>query len=104
DTDGGGRGYVATDLSAMESLGTAAGYASVVILALYINSPDITQHYQHPTLVWLLCPVVLYWVSRIWLQTMRGRMTDDPIVFAARDTGSRICVALGVAILVAAAV
>lgn len=103
ETEGGGRGYAASDLGALESLGTAAGYASVVILALYINSPDITHHYRHPTLFWLLCPVVLYWISRIWLQTMRGHMTDDPIVFAARDTGSRICVALGAVIAVAAA-
>lgn len=100
---GGGRGYAASDLDALKSLGTAAGYTSVVILALYINSPDITNHYEHPAWIWLLCPVVLYWISRIWLKTMGGQMTDDPIVFAARDTGSRICVALGAAIVIAAA-
>ena len=90
-------------IEALRSLGTAAGYASVVILALYINSPDITNHYLHPEYIWLLCPVVLYWISRIWLKTMRREMTDDPIVFAARDTGSRICILLGVVIIIAAA-
>ncbi|HET7315019.1 UbiA family prenyltransferase [Salinisphaera sp.] len=102
-TSGGGRGYAAFDIDALKSLGTAAGYASVVVLALYINSPDITENYRHPVFIWLLCPVVLYWISRIWLKTMRGEMTDDPIVFAARDTGSRICIAVGAAIVVAAA-
>lgn len=102
-TSGGGRGYAASDIEALRSLGTAAGYASVVVLALYINSPDITSHYQHPVFIWLLCPVVLYWISRIWLKTMRREMTDDPIVFAARDTGSRICIVLGAAIVIAAA-
>ncbi|MES1937575.1 UbiA family prenyltransferase [Salinisphaera hydrothermalis] len=102
-TSGGGRGYAASDIEALRSLGTAAGYASVVILALYINSPDITNHYLHPVYIWLLCPVVLYWISRIWLKTMRREMTDDPIVFAARDTGSRICILLGVVIVIAAA-
>jgi 4-hydroxybenzoate polyprenyltransferase len=97
-----GRGYVASDLAPLRSLGTAAGYVAVVILALYINSPDITNHYHHPGLIWLLCPVVLYWISRIWLVTLRGQMHDDPIVFAARDAGSRICLVLAAAIMVAA--
>ncbi|GAB3670242.1 UbiA family prenyltransferase [Salinisphaera aquimarina] len=94
-----GRGYVASDLPPLRSLGTAAGYTSVVVLALYINSPDITDHYSHPARIWLLCPVVLYWISRIWLTTLRGQMHDDPIVFAARDTGSRVCVLLGALIM-----
>lgn len=94
-----GRGYAPSDTSSLQSLGTAAGYASVVILALYINSADITDHYSHPARVWLLCPVVLYWISRIWLTTLRGQMTDDPIVFAARDTGSRLCILLGILIM-----
>lgn len=97
-----GRGYMADDLAPLRSLGTAAGYTSVVILALYINSPDITDHYDHPTRIWVLCPVVLYWISRIWLKTLRGQMHDDPIVFAAKDTGSRICVLVGALIMFAA--
>ncbi|MDA3921061.1 MAG: UbiA family prenyltransferase [Salinisphaera sp.] len=94
-----GRGYVASDLAPLQSMGSAAGYASVVILALYINSPDITEHYSHPARIWLLCPVVLYWISRIWLKTLRGEMSDDPIVFAARDTGSRLCMIVGAVIM-----
>ncbi len=97
-----GRGYVAADLPPLRSLGTAAGYSSVVILALYINSPGITDYYSHPARIWLLCPVVLYWISRIWLKTLRGQMHDDPIVFAARDTGSRICLLVGAAIMILA--
>lgn len=97
-----GRGYIASDLPPLRSLGTAAGYTAVVILALYINSPDITDHYAHPARIWLLCPVVLYWISRIWLKTLRGQMHDDPIVFAAKDTGSRICVLVGALIMFSA--
>ncbi|MES1932386.1 hypothetical protein T35B1_07246 [Salinisphaera shabanensis T35B1] len=97
-----GRGYIADDLAPLRSLGTAAGYTAVVILALYINSPDITNHYEHPARIWLLCPVVLYWISRIWLKTLRGQMHDDPIVFAAKDNGSRICVLLGALIMFSA--
>ena len=94
-----GRGYIASDLPPLRSLGTAAGYTAVVILALYINSPDITNQYEHPARIWVLCPVVLYWISRIWLKTLRGQMHDDPIVFAAKDNGSRICVLLGALIM-----
>lgn len=94
-----GRGYMASDLGPLQSLGTAAGYTSVVILALYINSADIIDHYTYPQRVWLLCPVVLYWISRIWLKTLRGEMSDDPIVFAARDAGSRICIIVGAIIM-----
>ena len=97
-----GRGYIADDLPPLRSLGTAAGYTAVVILALYINSPDITNHYEHPARIWLLCPVVLYWISRIWLKTLRGQMHDDPIVFAAKDNGSRVCVLLGALIMFSA--
>lgn len=97
-----GRGYIASDLAPLRSLGTAAGYAAVVILALYINSPDITDHYTHPARIWVLCPVVLYWISRIWLKTLRGEMHDDPIVFAAKDNGSRVCVLLGALIMLSA--
>lgn len=97
-----GRGYIASDLAPLRSLGTAAGYAAVVILALYINSPDITDHYTHPARIWVLCPVVLYWISRIWLKTLRGQMHDDPIVFAAKDNGSRVCVLLGALIMLSA--
>lgn len=97
-----GRGYIASDLAPLRSLGTAAGYTAVLILALYINSPDITNHYSHPARIWLLCPVVLYWISRIWLKTLRGQMHDDPIVFAAKDTGSRICLLVGALIMFSA--
>jgi 4-hydroxybenzoate polyprenyltransferase len=97
-----GRGYVPGDLVPLRSLGTAAGYTAVVILALYINSPDITDHYTHPARIWVLCPVVLYWISRIWLKTLRGDMHDDPIVFAAKDNGSRACVLLGALIMLSA--
>ncbi|WP_423823640.1 UbiA family prenyltransferase [Salinisphaera sp. SPP-AMP-43] len=102
ESSAGGRGYASSDLDALRSLGTAAGYTSVVILALYINSPDVTRYYSHPNWIWLLCPVVLYWISRIWLVTMRGQMSDDPIVFAARDNGSRVCMVMGALIMIAA--
>ncbi|MCU1000476.1 UbiA family prenyltransferase [Stenotrophomonas maltophilia] len=80
-----GRGYDVSDLSLIQSLGAAAGYVSILVFALYINSPDSLELYRNPRLLWLLCPVLLFWIGRIWIIAHRGGMHDDPIVFAARD-------------------
>ncbi len=85
-TGGGhGRGYGAEDLGLLMSLGTAAGYCAVVVMALYINSSDSQLLYKHSRALWLICPLMLYWISRVWLLTSRGQMHDDPVVFAVRD-------------------
>ena len=90
----GGRGYVVEDLSILQSLGTAAGYLSVLVLALYINSPDIQALYHRPKVIWMLCVLLLYWISRVWMLAQRGRMHDDPVVFALKDR-----VSIGIAAL-----
>ncbi|HZR38454.1 MAG TPA: UbiA family prenyltransferase [Nevskia sp.] len=84
-----GRGYHAEDLPVLQQLGGASGYLSVLVLALYINSSASQQLYRHPQLLWLLCPLLLYWISRVWIITHRGAMHDDPVVFALRDRSSR---------------
>jgi 4-hydroxybenzoate polyprenyltransferase len=88
-----GRGYYVEDLPMLQSLGSAAGYLSVLVLALYINSPDIEGLYTRPKVIWLLCVLMLYWVSRVWMQASRGLMHDDPVVFALKD---RVSLAIGV--------
>lgn len=80
-----GRGYVAADLPVLVSLGTASSTASSLVYCLYITSPEITKLYHRPEFLWLGLPLFLYWHARIWLLTSRGRMHDDPIVFALRD-------------------
>jgi 4-hydroxybenzoate polyprenyltransferase/phosphoserine phosphatase len=98
-----GRGYHVEDLSLLQSLGTAAGYLSVLVLALYINSPDIQPLYSRPKVIWTLCVLMLYWVSRVWMIAQRGRMHDDPVVFALKDRQS-IAIGLLAALTVALAV
>jgi 4-hydroxybenzoate polyprenyltransferase len=89
-----GRGYVLSDLSLISSLGTASGYLSVLVLALYIQDGNTAKLYRHAQIIWLACPLLLYWVSRTWIIAHRGLMHDDPIVFAARDRVSLAVVAL----------
>jgi len=97
-----GRGYQTTDLELLISLGSSSGYMAVLVLALYINSPEVIGMYTHPEIIWLLCPLLLYWISRIWFVTKRGEMHDDPVVFALRDKISRIVVIIAFAILISA--
>ena len=97
-----GRGYLPADLEAVAQFGSASGFMSVLVLALYINSVEVQQLYPNRSLLWLLCPVLLYWVSRVWLLTHRGELHEDPIVFAIRDKVSYVVGALFVLILLAA--
>jgi 4-hydroxybenzoate polyprenyltransferase len=94
------RGYGETDLPLIMSLGTASGYCSIVVLALYINSSDSQALYQHHKPLWLICPLMLFWISRVWILASRGAMHDDPVVFALHDRVSLlILAALGVILL-----
>ncbi|WP_164020265.1 UbiA family prenyltransferase [Pyxidicoccus trucidator] len=87
-----GRGYLAQDYEQLASLGAAAGQVSVLVLALYITSKEVTALYSHPERLWLLCPVMLYWVGRVWVLAHRGLVNEDPLVFALRD---RVSYAVG---------
>jgi 4-hydroxybenzoate polyprenyltransferase len=98
-----GRGYVASDLPLLISIGVANGAIAVLVLALYVNSPEVGLLYGRPQILWLMPPLMLYWISRIWLKTHRGEMHDDPIVFAAGDRPSLIAGALLVGLLAIAA-
>jgi 4-hydroxybenzoate polyprenyltransferase len=97
-----GRGYHVEDLPVLQSLGTSAGYLSVLVLALYINSPAIEGLYRQPKLIWLLCVLMLYWVSRVWMKAQRGEMHDDPVVFALKDKISIIIGVLAISTVVLA--
>jgi 4-hydroxybenzoate polyprenyltransferase len=84
-----GRGYYPEDFSLLASLGGASGYLSVLVLALYINEAGASSLYRSPHWMWAACPLLLFWLSRVWLLAHRGQMHDDPIVFALRDSTSR---------------
>lgn len=97
-----GRGYQAQDKSLVLSLGSAAAYISVLVLALYINSEEVVSLYETPFLLWLICPVLIYWLGRAWMLANRGQMHDDPIIFAVKDKQS-LLMGLLIAIIFAVA-
>lgn len=83
-----GRGYQVTDLETLRVFGTCSGYLSVLVLALYIHSDQVNTLYRYPYVLWALCPLILYWISRAWLLAGRGEMNEDPLLFALRDRHS----------------
>lgn len=94
-----GRGYDVDDLPLVRTFGTAASLVSVLVLALYIDSTTGHALYRHTGRLWLLCPLLLYWLARAWLVAQRGLMHDDPVVYAARDRVSWLVLVIAAAIL-----
>jgi 4-hydroxybenzoate polyprenyltransferase len=86
-----GRGYFVIDIGLIESLGPASGYIAVLVLALYINSDGVKTLYRNPWVLWLICPMLMYWIGRIWIKAKRGELPEDPVVFALRDRVSIYC-------------
>jgi 4-hydroxybenzoate polyprenyltransferase/phosphoserine phosphatase len=98
----GGRGYNIADIEQLRSFGSASGYASVVVLTLYISNLDAAQLYRHTNRLWLLVPVLLLWISRLWLQASRGQLDEDPVVYAITDRRSLFLGVLVLAIVLSA--
>ncbi|MDF7661772.1 UbiA family prenyltransferase [Erwiniaceae bacterium L1_54_6] len=99
-----GRGYHTPDAPLIQTMGIVAGYASVLVLALYLNSDAVLKLYAAPELIWGAVPVMLFWVSWMWMQAHRGKMHDDPLVFAVKDRASLSAGIIFAAILVAGTV
>jgi 4-hydroxybenzoate polyprenyltransferase/phosphoserine phosphatase len=80
-----GRGYTTRDVQQIGAFGSASGYVAALVMALYINRPEVTRLYSNPQWLWLMCVLVIYWISRAWLLADRGEMNEDPILFALTD-------------------
>ena len=85
-----GRGYLLADLAQMRSFGTASAYASVVVFAIYISGLDVVKLYRQPRLLWLIVPLMILWLNRVWLLASRGELDEDPVAFALTDRMSQL--------------
>jgi len=90
-----GRGYTSVDLETLSQFGSASAYMAVLVLALYINSETVLDLYTHPEVIWLLCPLLLYMVMRIWMMARRDELHEDPVVFVIRDRRSQWLAIIG---------
>ncbi len=96
------RGYLGIDRELLASMGTGSGYLAVFILAMYIPSGAAEILYKRHEFIWLLCPLLLYWISYVWLIAHRGKMDDDPLVFALKNHVSHIVAILAILIILIA--
>lgn len=96
-----GRGYLSDDKQTLLTLGIGSSLLSTVILALYLNSPQVAALYSHPQHLWLILPIMLYWNTRLWIQANRNEVDSDPVVHALRDKISylALCAILAVMLL-----
>lgn len=92
-----GRGYQISDIEQLRAFGTASGYAAVVVFALYISRTEVTDLYHHPSRMWLIAPLMILWISRVWLLASRGELDEDPVIFATRD---RMSLFIGLIVLI----
>lgn len=83
-----GRGYGVHDMNAMTIIGISSGVVSVLVAALYVNSADVSVLYHRPQMLFFLCPLLFYWIIRVWFKALRGQMPEDPVLFALKDRAS----------------
>lgn len=96
------RNYRLVDLPIVGALAAASGFNAVTIFALYVSSAALKDLYRHQELLWLICPILFYWLSRLVILAHRRVIDDDPIVFALRDRNSRICAGCMIAVVLLA--
>jgi len=94
-----GRGYHVDDLPIIPMIAVGSGYVSVLVMALYLNSPIVTNLYSNPRVLWGVCAVLLYWITRVVVLAHRGNMHDDPLVFAVNDRVSQLCFLIIIALV-----
>lgn len=97
-----GRGYRRSDLDMLSQLGVSSGFSAVVVMALYVDAAGRQGLYRIPELIWLVCPIVLFVIARIWVLAKRREMPDDPVMFIIRDWRSHLMAVFIAAILVIA--
>ncbi|CNJ00802.1 Polyprenyltransferase (cytochrome oxidase assembly factor) [Yersinia frederiksenii] len=85
-----GRGYYPTDMPLLLASGVSAGYISILVFVLYIDSSASLQNYNNPDVLYLIAPILFVWLTRVWLLTWRGDMHDDPVAFAIKDRASQV--------------
>lgn len=95
-----GRGYVTSDAPLIQTMGVVAGYISVLVLALYLNSEAVLRLYRSPQMIWFGVCILLFWISWVWMQAQRGKMNDDPLIFAIKDRVSVMSGALFMGVLI----
>ena len=97
-----GRGYRTGDLDMVSTAGMCSGFLAALILALYTNSDSVQLLYRRPAFLWGLQPILLYYVTRLWVVCKRGDLTEDPILYTVREPSTYGAAILAIFVLLAA--
>ena len=85
------RGYDIKDIPIVQSMAVSTGNAATIVFALYLNSTEIVKYYSYPPALWVIWLVLLYWVNYIIFMANRGKINEDPVIFAIKNKISIIC-------------
>jgi len=97
-----GRAYTSEDVAWLQGIGPSSGYMAVLVLALYVNSPEVRLLYRHQQVLWFLCPLLLFWIAMMWFRASRGLLEDDPVLEAIKDPISYVTAFAAAVVLTAA--
>lgn len=89
-----GRNYDVEEMDIILITGVVNGGLAILTLSMYLNSEFVTTSYLSPQALWLICPLLMFWIYRAWMWAKREKIDDDPVVFALKDKISLITVAL----------
>ena len=85
------RAYQKSDLTILSQIGVCSGLISVLVLAFYVTSNHVAKLYSTPKILWGLCLILAYWIMRFWILVSKGKVEEDPVVFALKDRASYLC-------------
>ena len=61
------------DENALFAIGVSSGMISILVLLLYTGSEEVKIHFTAPIILIFLVPVLLFWLSRIWMLGLEGK-------------------------------
>ena len=92
----GRRGYYAGESMILLAMGQGSGFASAVMMALYVNFEAANQMYAHPSALWTFVPLGLLIHCRLWLSGSRGYIEEDPVLYFLSDRVMWACGAVAI--------
>jgi len=94
ETESESRAYQKDDAPLLAAMGIGSAMISILVLALYINSDSVRILYHEPHFLWPACPLLMYYLNRLWLLARRRELTHDPVWFVIRDRAAYVVLAL----------
>jgi 4-hydroxybenzoate polyprenyltransferase len=89
-----GRAYKFSDTSFLLATGIGTAIAATITLALYVDYSVQRYIYMNGNILWMICPLFFFAISRLWLLACQGEELHDPVDFATHDKQTLVIVCL----------